>query len=329
VGRTVGKVGAFAAKTGSIFAAAASLGSLGLPAYAIGGIIGGGVSALKNLKNQNLNKTQKLKKILVSAGLGAVLGFAFSKLRAMTDGVDFSSSPDVDTSSATPDADTSGAASGGVGEGRIIPSPNGDGVLIEVEVEIDDTFGAAKGKLEADAEAKLKALTTYANEMGDLRGGTTVKGMQPVSAEIVDGVLKKTYFVPTDSVDLGIDTETLQQDFNEPATNNNLETGESPNLETLQNMPRIPNETFSYTDNAKGYLLSNNPKGISIAVETNLLDTNSAFKDENTALKYFSKLTGLSVDEVSNQMQEIGIDTNRGRGALNFGKTTYYYLPKQ
>jgi hypothetical protein len=203
VGRTVGKVGAFAAKTGSIFAAAATLGSLGLPAYAIGGIIGGGVSALKNLKNQNLNKTQKLKKILVSAGLGAVLGFAFSKLRAMTDGVDFSSSPDADTSSAAPDtssatpvADTSTPVSGDGWEGRIIPSPNGDGVLIEVEVEIDDTFGAAKGKLQADAQAKLKALYAYANEVGGAAEGMSIRGMQPVSAEVVDGVLKKTFFLP-------------------------------------------------------------------------------------------------------------------------------------
>jgi hypothetical protein len=204
VGRTVGKVGAFAAKAGTIAAAAASLGSLGLPSYAIGSIIGGGVSALKNLKNKNLNKKQKLKKILVSAGLGAVLGFAFSKLRAMTDGVDFSSSPDADTASTTPDADASSTApdadassavSGGVGEGRIIPSPNGNGVLVEVEVEVDDTFGDARGKLEAHDNARLKALSTYANEVGDARSGVVVRGMQPVSAEIVDGVLKKTFLI--------------------------------------------------------------------------------------------------------------------------------------
>jgi hypothetical protein len=63
-------------------------------------------------------------------------------------------------------------------------------------VEVDDTFGDARGRLDAHQDAKLKALTTYANEMGDLRGGTTVRGMQPVSAEIVDGVLKKTFFLP-------------------------------------------------------------------------------------------------------------------------------------
>jgi hypothetical protein len=196
VGRTVGKVGSFAAKAGSIFAAAASLGSLGLPAYAIGGIIGGGVSTLKNLKNKNLNKKQKLKKILVSAGLGAVLGFAFSKLRAITDGVDFSSSPDADTSSTAPDADTSSTApdtdtsstlndgSYNVGDtlmnGKVEVVYNGDdGVVVTSKQKILTSLGDSKGMIEAQKVARMRGTAALAEILGTdtLRGVETVKSV--------------------------------------------------------------------------------------------------------------------------------------------------------
>jgi hypothetical protein len=303
-----------------------------LPSYAIGGIIGGGVSALKNLKNKNLNKKQKLKKVLVSAGLGAVLGFAFSKLRAMTDGVDFSSSPDADTASTTPDADTASTTPDGsydVGDtlmgGKVEVLYNGDdGVVVSSKQKILTSLGDSRGMIEAEKMARMRGNAALAKILGT----DTLRG---VNYEYVDGGDGYVYAKVSIATDGTIDPsfEMTQQDFNEPVTDNNVGTGETPDLERLQNMPRIPNETFSYTDNAKGYLLSNNPKGISIAVDTNIVDTDSAFKDENTALKYFSKLTGLSVDEVANQMQEIGTDTNRGRGALNFGKTSYYYFPKR
>jgi hypothetical protein len=187
VGRTVGKVGSFAAKAGSIFAAAASLGSLGLPAYAIGGIIGGGVSTLKNLKNKNLNKKQKLKKILVSAGLGAVLGFAFSKLRAITDGVDFSSSPDADTSSTAPDADTSSTLNDGsydVGDtlmgGKVEVVYNGDdGVVVTSKQKILTSLGDSKGMIEAQKLARMRGTAALAEILGTdtLRGVETVKSV--------------------------------------------------------------------------------------------------------------------------------------------------------
>lgn len=187
VGRTVGKVGAFAAKAGTIAAAAASLGSLGLPSYAIGGIIGGGVSALKNLKNKNLNKKQKLKKVLVSAGLGAVLGFAFSKLRAMTDGVDFSSSPDADTASTTPDADTSSTTPDGsydVGDtlmnGKVEVVYNGDdGVVVTSKQRIFTGLGDSKGLLAAEKLARMRGTAALAEILGTdvLRGVETVKSV--------------------------------------------------------------------------------------------------------------------------------------------------------
>ena len=187
VGRTVGKVGSFAAKAGSIFAAAASLGSLGLPAYAIGGIIGGGVSTLKNLKNKNLNKKQKLKKILVSAGLGAVLGFAFSKLRAITDGVDFSSSPDADTSSTAPDTDTSSTLNDGsynVGDtlmnGKVEVVYNGDdGVVVTSKQKIFTSLGDSKGMIEAQKVARMRGTAALAEILGTdtLRGVETVKSV--------------------------------------------------------------------------------------------------------------------------------------------------------
>jgi hypothetical protein len=187
VGRTVGKVGSFAVKAGSIFAAAASLGSLGLPAYAIGGIIGGGVSTLKNLKNKNLNKKQKLKKILVSAGLGAVLGFAFSKLRAITDGVDFSSSPDADTSSTTPDTDTSSTTPDGsydVGDtlmgGKVEVVYNGDdGVVVTSKQRIFTGLGDSKGLLAAEKLARMRGTAALAEILGTdvLRGVETVKSV--------------------------------------------------------------------------------------------------------------------------------------------------------
>ena len=328
VGRGVGTV----AKIGSVSVLGAALGGLGLPAYAIGGILGGGLSVLKNSQSTKMDTKTKLKQALIGAGLGAMVGYAFSKLRAMTDGVDFSSSPDADTASTTPDADTASTTPDGsydVGDtlmgGKVEVLYNGDdGVVVSSKQRIITSLGDSKGITHAAELARLRGTAALA----EILGTDTLRG---VNAEYVDGGDGYVYSKVSIATDGTIDPsfETTQQDFDEPVINDNVGTGETPDLERLQNMPRIPNETFSYTDNAKGYLLSNNPKGISIAVDTNILDTASAFKDENTALKYFSKLTGLSVDEVANQMQEIGTDTNRGRGALNFGKTSYYYFPKR
>lgn len=79
VGRGVGT----ALKIGSIASLGASLASFGLPAYMIGGIMGGGLSILKNSQNTKMDAKTKLKKALMGAGLGAVSGYAMSKLHAM------------------------------------------------------------------------------------------------------------------------------------------------------------------------------------------------------------------------------------------------------
>lgn len=82
VGRGVGTV----AKIGSVGVLGSTLGGLGLPAYAVGGIIGGGLSVLKNSQNTKMDAKTKLKQALIGAGLGALSGYAFSKLKSMMSG---------------------------------------------------------------------------------------------------------------------------------------------------------------------------------------------------------------------------------------------------
>ena len=76
----VGKMAGFSAGAGLL---ASALSSIGIPAIAIGAIVGGGISTLKNLSNTNLTPQEKLKKALMGAGLGAITGYALGELKEL------------------------------------------------------------------------------------------------------------------------------------------------------------------------------------------------------------------------------------------------------
>jgi hypothetical protein len=82
---TVGKIAGTMAGAGLL---ASGLSTIGLPAMAIGGIVGGGISALKNLSNTNMTPAQKLKKALISAGLGSAVAYAIGELKDAMGGVE-------------------------------------------------------------------------------------------------------------------------------------------------------------------------------------------------------------------------------------------------
>lgn len=82
-GKIASKVGKMAGFSAGAALLASALSSIGIPAIAIGAIVGGGISTLKNLSNTNLTPQEKLKKALMGAGLGAVAGYALGELREM------------------------------------------------------------------------------------------------------------------------------------------------------------------------------------------------------------------------------------------------------
>ena len=184
VGRGVGRV----AKIGSVGVLGAALGGLGLPAYAIGGILGGGLSVLKNSQSTKMDTKTKLKQALIGAGLGAMVGYAFSKLRAMTDGVDFSSSPDADTASTTPDADTASTTPDGsynVGDtlinGKVKVLYNGDdSVVVLSKQKIFTALGDSKGIIHAEKLASMRGNAALAKILG-------TNFLQGVNYEYADG----------------------------------------------------------------------------------------------------------------------------------------------
>ena len=77
VGKGVGTVGKVIAGG----ALAKSLLAVGLPAVAVGGIMGGVLSVLKNAQNTQMTPAEKIKKALISAGLGSMIGFAMGELK--------------------------------------------------------------------------------------------------------------------------------------------------------------------------------------------------------------------------------------------------------
>jgi len=86
IGKGVGAVGKIAGTIAGAGLIASTLSTVGLPMAAVGAIVGGGISTLKNLSNTNMTPGEKIKKALISAGLGAVTAYALSELRdAMSD----------------------------------------------------------------------------------------------------------------------------------------------------------------------------------------------------------------------------------------------------
>jgi hypothetical protein len=86
IGKGVGAVGKIAGTVAGAGLIASTLSTVGLPIAAVGAVVGGGISTLKNLSNTNMTPGEKIKKALISAGLGAVTAYALSELRdAMSD----------------------------------------------------------------------------------------------------------------------------------------------------------------------------------------------------------------------------------------------------
>ena len=171
VGRGVGTV----AKIGSVGVLGAALGSFGLPAYAVGGILGGGLSVLKNSQNTKMDTKTKLKKALIGAGLGAMAGYAFSKLQSVMggneSGVAGDSNDSVDTSSTPSDA-TSDQGTGveGVPETGVSQNASG-GIDSTSKVRVGSFPNAERVAL---AKGKMQALRQLAEYLGTdtLRGVT-------------------------------------------------------------------------------------------------------------------------------------------------------------
>jgi tetrahydromethanopterin S-methyltransferase subunit G len=171
VGRGVGTV----AKIGSVGVLGAALGGLGLPAYAIGGILGGGLSVLKNSQNTKMDTKAKLKKALIGAGLGAMVGYAFSKLQSVMggneSGVAGDSNDSVDTSSTPSDA-TSDQGTGVEGVPETGVSQNASGGIDSTSKVRVGSFPNAERV--AFTKGKLQALRQLAAHLGTdtIRGVT-------------------------------------------------------------------------------------------------------------------------------------------------------------
>jgi hypothetical protein len=168
VGRGVGTV----AKIGSVGVLGAALGSFGLPAYAVGGILGGGLSVLKNSQNTKMDTKTKLKKALIGAGLGAMVGYAFSKLQSVTGDAGTESSVDTNT------GDTIGVD--GNGSNISVSSFDGNEAIIKVETDINNSLGAAKGQLQADRVSAIRAKEEFLKLLGTNQGN--------MGTEVIDGV---------------------------------------------------------------------------------------------------------------------------------------------
>jgi len=163
VGRGVGTV----AKIGSVGVLGAALGSFGLPAYAVGGILGGGLSVLKNSQNTKMDTKTKLKKALIGAGLGAMAGYAFSKLQSVMGGNESGVAGDSNDS-----VDTSDQGNGveGVDETGVSQNASG-GIDSTSKVRVGSFPNAERVAL---AKGKIQALRQLAEYLGTdtLRGVT-------------------------------------------------------------------------------------------------------------------------------------------------------------
>jgi hypothetical protein len=93
MGYTVGRGVGFAGKILGTGLLASTLGGLGLSAPAIGAIIGGGFGFLRKSQNTKISISEKLGEVLLSAGLGMVVGYAVDKLTGLLP--DTSETPDT------------------------------------------------------------------------------------------------------------------------------------------------------------------------------------------------------------------------------------------
>jgi len=90
-GKVAGKIG----KIAGVGLIASTLSTIGMPAAAVGGIIGAGLSFLKNADKTKMSAGEKLKKVLISAGLGGLTGYALGELRQALQGMGPPDAPQV------------------------------------------------------------------------------------------------------------------------------------------------------------------------------------------------------------------------------------------
>lgn len=216
VGKGVGTVGKVLAGG----ALAKTLLAVGLPAMAVGGIMGGVLSVLKNAQNTKITPAEKIKKALSAAGLGVMVGFAMGELRDLMGGGEAASNvQDVNQN-----GDTEGILNraeqgkyGGMPSsfenaqdyinklnaqlGRSVDlSISGDTITAETKIKIPEYMDQGRGILYADKLANSKAAGAIANAIGTLQPDgsydATLQGFQKVSREVVDGYLVSKYSAP-------------------------------------------------------------------------------------------------------------------------------------
>jgi len=215
VGKGVGTVGKVIAGG----ALAKSLLAVGLPVVAVGGIMGGVLNVLKNAQNTQMAPAEKIKKALISAGLGSMIGFAMGELRELIGGDTISNTQDANRGGDVDRALEMGeqgkyegmtkgqeAAQDYINKlnaqlGRSVNlNISGDNIIAEVKVKIPESLGQAKGILRADQVSNSQAAGAIAKAIGTLQPDgsytATINGMQKISREIVDGYVVTKYSAP-------------------------------------------------------------------------------------------------------------------------------------
>jgi hypothetical protein len=215
VGKGVGTVGKVIA--GGLLAK--SLLTIGLPAMAVGGIMGGVLNVLKNAQNTKITPAEKIKKALSAAGLGVMIGFAMGELRDLVGGDNISNTQDSNQGGDVDRALEMGEQGKyeGMPEGQEAAQDyinklnaqlgrsvnldiSGDNIIAEVKVKIPESLGQAKGILRADQVSNSQAAGAIAKAIGTLQPDgsytATINGIQKISREIVDGYVVTKYSAP-------------------------------------------------------------------------------------------------------------------------------------
>jgi hypothetical protein len=215
VGKGVGTIGKVIA--GGLLAK--SLLTIGLPAIAVGGIMGGVLNVLKNAQNTKITPAEKIKKALSAAGLGAMIGFAMGELRDLVGGDNISNTQDVNQGGDVDRALEMGEQGKyeGMSKGQEAAQDyinklnaqlgrsvnldiSGDNIIAEVKVKIPESLGQAKGILRADQVSNSQAAGAIAKAIGTLQPDgsytATINGIQKISREIVDGYVVTKYSAP-------------------------------------------------------------------------------------------------------------------------------------
>jgi hypothetical protein len=179
VGKGVGAVG----KVLAAGALAKSLLTVGLPIVAVGGIMGGVISVLKNAQNTRMTTAEKIKKALVSVGLGAMTAFAMGELRDLIGGGEASGGEDV----SNPDRIQ-------IGDVKL----SGSDVTVETKIKIPTSLGESKGLLLAQKESNINASKVLARAVGIVQpdGSYKLYGNSIISREVIDGYLVTTHSAP-------------------------------------------------------------------------------------------------------------------------------------